>query len=293
MKPTSPSTRPLPRPPSRPLPVRDAMLSGRFVGNRDAALADAAHRIPRRTVRRCDRCWFGTERGVRLRIDPRRCATPSIATSPPSTPCCRSSSTPSCTTPACASWKGRWRGVAWLIGGVELVQPAQGQDPQCRLAGDLPRPGTRHRVRPEPDVPQGLRGRVRHARAASRTACWSSITKSAIARRRARTDDVSALAALAGVAAAAFRRSIVGASPGAAGGRRASPISPRRRTSPTPLRNADHARWRSLCRARGHAVRRRRPAATCWRGRPGRTTARAPTVSATANTLRRPKTAFG
>ena len=44
------------------------------------------------------------------------------------------------------------------------LQPAEDQAPQRRLAGDLPRPGTRDRIRPEPAVPQGLRRRIRHAR---------------------------------------------------------------------------------------------------------------------------------
>ena len=60
--------------------------------------------------------------------------------------------------------EGTWRGLAWLVDGIELSQPAEDQDPQRQLAGDLPRPGTRHRVRSEPAVPQDLRGRVRHAR---------------------------------------------------------------------------------------------------------------------------------
>ena len=51
-------------------PVRDAMLSGHFVGNRDAALADRLTEFLGAPSGAAIDAWFGTERGARLRIDP-------------------------------------------------------------------------------------------------------------------------------------------------------------------------------------------------------------------------------
>jgi len=50
--------------------VRDAMLSGQFVGNRDAVLADAISEFLSAPSRDAINLWFGEERGPRLRIDP-------------------------------------------------------------------------------------------------------------------------------------------------------------------------------------------------------------------------------
>ncbi len=91
-----------------------------------------------------------------------------------------------------------------------------------------------------------------------------------------RTDDVSALAALAGVAAAAFCPTILGASPALLEVDDFADLATVTDIA-SPLRNAEHARWRSLTTRVGHALPRHRACRDCWRVRPGRTTARAPT----------------
>ena len=50
--------------------MRDAMLSGRFVGSRDAALADTVSEFLGAPSGEAIDLWFGAERGARLRIDP-------------------------------------------------------------------------------------------------------------------------------------------------------------------------------------------------------------------------------
>ena len=60
-----------------------------------------------------------------------------------------------------------------------------------------------------------------------------------------RTDDVSALAALAGVAAAAFSPVMIGASPALLEVDSFADLATSTDIA-APLRNADHARWRSL-----------------------------------------------
>ena len=49
--------------------VRDAMLSGQFVGSRDAALADGLTEFLGAPSGTAIDMWFGAERGARLRID--------------------------------------------------------------------------------------------------------------------------------------------------------------------------------------------------------------------------------
>ena len=50
--------------------VRDAILTGTFVGNRDAALADTVAGFLGGEAGEAITHWFGAERGARLRIDP-------------------------------------------------------------------------------------------------------------------------------------------------------------------------------------------------------------------------------
>ena len=51
-------------------PVRDAILAGTFIGNRDAVLADAVAGFLAGEAGDAITHWFGAERGARLRIDP-------------------------------------------------------------------------------------------------------------------------------------------------------------------------------------------------------------------------------
>ena len=111
-----------------------AVLSGRFFGNRDAGRWPNASPTfsARRRGEALDRLVRPARGAAAALPIPRRCAPRSIATSPRIDALMASSSTPSSTIRACAGSRARWRGVAWLVGGVELSEPAQGQDAERR-----------------------------------------------------------------------------------------------------------------------------------------------------------------
>ena len=79
-------------------------------------------------------------------------------------------------------WKPRGAGCNYL---VMNSRPAPAQDPgaEHHEEGASQRHGEGHRVRPERDVQEGLRRRVRHVRRQSLSACWSATTNSAGTRR--------------------------------------------------------------------------------------------------------------
>ena len=142
--------------------------------------------------------------------------------------------------------EGSWRGLAWLVGGADLSARLKIKLLNIGWAGDLPRPGTgavefdqSHLFRKIYEEEFGMPGGepfgllivdhdVRHRPAPA-----------------SRTDDVSALAALAGVAAAAFCPVIVGASPALLEVDSFADLANVVDIA-GPLRNAEHARWRSL-----------------------------------------------
>ena len=100
-----------------------------------------------------------------------------------STTCSARSSTRSCTTPSSRRSKATWRGLHYLV-----HQDRDWHALKIRVlnvtkkrAAQGPREG--RRVRPERPVQEDLRGRVRHASAATLTACWSATTSSAGTRR--------------------------------------------------------------------------------------------------------------
>jgi len=226
-------------------PVRDAMLSGHFVGNRDAALADRVTEFLGAPSGDAIALWFGTDRGARLRIDPqalRDAVDQDIA----AIDAMLSEQLDAILHHArLRKLEGTWRGVAWLIDGVELSNRLKvkiinvGWPEICR---DLERAIEfdqslmfRKVYEEEFGTPGGepygllvVDHDVRHRSSAA-----------------ARTDDVSALAALSGVAAAAFSPVIIGASPALLEVDSFADLATSTDLA-APLRNADHARWRSL-----------------------------------------------
>ena len=217
-----------------PRPVRDAILSGQFVGSRDPALATgqpsflgaAARRCDRSLVRRRERRASAHRRsGAARRARPRhrrdRCHAVRAARCHPA--------------PPTAAQAGGHLARARLARGRRWSpRSAQGQGAEPRLAGDSAATSNAPSSSTRASCSARFTRRSSARRAASRTACWWSITRCGIGRPTARrTDDVTALASLAGVAAAAFAPIVIGASPALLRGRRASPISPRRPISPT------------------------------------------------------------
>jgi type VI secretion system ImpC/EvpB family protein len=147
--------------------------------------------------------------------------------------------------PRLARLEGSWRGLAWLVGGAELGNRLKirmlnaGWPEICRdldLAGEFDQSHLFRKIYEEEfgspgGEPYGLLivdHEVRHRPGAG-----------------SRTDDISALASLCGVAAAAFAPIILGASPALlevdsfADLRNVLDVT-------APLRNAEHARWRGL-----------------------------------------------
>ena len=225
--------------------VRDAMLTGRFVGSRDARLADSISEFLGSPSGEAIDLWFGRERGARLRIDhqalrdaiDRDIAAIDIMLSEQVDAILHHG--------RLRKLEGTWRGVAWLVGNAELSNRLKikilnvGWPEICRdldRAIEFDQSQMFRKVYEEEfgmpgGEPYGLLvvdHEVRHRPSAD-----------------SRTDDVSALAALSGVAAAAFSPVMIGASPGLLEVDRFADLA----TSTDiagPLRNTDHVRWRSL-----------------------------------------------
>ncbi len=231
-------------PPSSP-PLRDAMLSGRFVGKRDLDLEDALSDFLLSDGGDAVGRWFGIEIAGRLRVDPdalrgaldRDIAAIDTLLSEQVDAILHDT--------RLRRLEGTWRGIAWLVDGTDQSSRLKikllnaGWNEICR---DLERAiefDQSHLFRKVYEEEFGTPGgepygllvvdhEVRHRPSPT-----------------ARTDDVTALTALSGVAAAAFCPCILGASPTLlevdSFADLASVID-----IAGPLRNADHARWRGL-----------------------------------------------
>ncbi len=225
--------------------VRDAMLSGHFVGSRDPLLADTIsgflNAAPGDAIER----WFGTECGARMRIDEqalrdaldRDIAAIDVMLSEQVDAILHH--------PRLRKLEGTWRGVAWLADGMELSNrlkikllnvawPELCRDLERAIEFDqslLFRKVYEEEFGTPGGEPYGILvvdHEVRH-RPGDGT----------------RTDDVTALASLAGVAAAAFSPVVIGASPALLEVDNFDDLATSTDLA-APLRNAEHARWRSL-----------------------------------------------
>ena len=105
---------------AEPPVAREAMLSGRFAGSRDTALADTLGEFLSAPSGKALDLWFGAQRGARLRIDPqalRDAVDRDIAAI---------DAMLSAQVDAILHHRrlrkleGTWRGVAWLVDGLEL-----------------------------------------------------------------------------------------------------------------------------------------------------------------------------
>jgi type VI secretion system protein ImpD/type VI secretion system protein ImpC len=221
------------------------MLSGRFAGSRDFTLADNIATFLNADAGEAIDLWFGSERGTGLRVDPqalRDAADRDIA----AIDALISEQLDAILHHArLRKLEGTWRGLAWLVDGVELSSRLKIKALNItwpELCRDLERAIEfdqslmfRKIYEEEFGTPGGepygvlvMDHEIRHRAGAG-----------------SRTDDITALASLSGVAAAAFSPVIIGASPtllevdSFADLATATDIA-------APLRNAEHARWRSL-----------------------------------------------
>ena len=232
--------------PDAPGPVlRDWMLSGRFVGARDPTTAEALGSFLGAGTPAPLDLWFGVDAARRLRLDADalRCA---IDRDIAAIDALISDQLDAVLHHGrMRRLEGAWRGLAWLVGGADLSRRVRikvfnaGWAEICR---DLERaiefdqsqlflkvyeqefgtPG---------GEPYGLLvvdHEVRHRPAPGHP-----------------TDDVTALAGLSGVAAAAFAPVVLGASPSLLEVDGFADLAPVADVT-APLRNPEHARWRSL-----------------------------------------------
>lgn len=225
--------------------VREAVLSGRFVGSRDTGLADSITEFLSAPSGDAIALWFGAERGGRLRID-HQALRDAIDRDIAAIDAMLSEQVDAILHHArLRKLEGTWRGVAWLTDSAELSNRLKikilnvGWPEICR---DLERAI-------EFDQSQMFRKVYEEEFGTPGGEPYGLLVVDHEVRHRPsaefRTDDVSALAALSGVAAAAFSPVIIGASPALLEVDRFTDLA----TSidlAAPLRNADHARWRSL-----------------------------------------------
>jgi type VI secretion system protein ImpD/type VI secretion system protein ImpC len=230
--------------PSAP-PVRDAMLSGRFVGSRDVALADSISEFLGAPSGEAILLWFGGDRGARLRID-HQALRDAIDRDIAAIDAMLSEQVDALLHHRrLRQLEGTWRGVAWLAANIELSNRLKikilnvGWPEICR---DLDRAI-------EFDQSQLFRKVYEQEFGMPGGEPYGLLVIDHEVRHRPspefRTDDVSALTALSGVAAAAFSPVMIGASPGLLEVDGFSELATSTDIA-APLRNEDHRRWRGL-----------------------------------------------
>ncbi len=226
-------------------PLRDAVLAGRFVGRNDPALADQFAAFLSTAGAAAAAAWFGADRAAALLSDPsalrgmldRDIAAIDVLISEQLDAVLHH--------PRLARLEGSWRGLAWLIGGAELgarLKIKVLNITWAEICRDLD-------LASEFDQSHLFRKIYEEEFGSPGGEPYGLLVVDHEARHRpgagARTDDVSALAALSAVAAAAFAPVILGASPALL---EVESFADLRNVVDTagPLRNADHARWRNL-----------------------------------------------
>ena len=221
--------------------LRDAVLAGRFVGRDDQSLADGFRQFLTADGRAALDLWFGPAAGMgpdalRGALD-RDIATIDAMLSEQLDAILHH--------PRLTRLEGRWRGLFWLVDGADLSARLKikilqiGWTEICRdldLASEFDQSHLFRKIYEEEfgspgGEPYGLLvvdHEVRHRADAS-----------------SRTDDVSALASLSGIAAAAFSPMILGASPALLEVDHFHDLA-NVIDIVAPLRNGEHARWRGL-----------------------------------------------
>ena len=176
--------------------------------------------------------------------------------------------------------EGTWRGIAWLVDGTDQ---RTGSRSSCSTSAGRKSAATWNAPSSSTKASCSARSTRRSSArpAASRTACWWSTTRCATGPAPSRAPTMSrALAALSGVAAAAFcadhRRRLAGAA-----GSRQLRRSGQRHRHRRPAAQRGSCALAQPCRRARTCVSSVSPCRGCSRARHGKTTARAPMASAT------------
>ena len=243
------SAAPAPPPADDTPGLREAMLSGRFIGAKDVALEDALADFLMEDGETAMEQWLGAAAYARLPTEPRQrrdamrgALDRDIAT----IDAVLSDQVDAIIHDArFRRLEGSWRGLAWLVDGTEQSARLKvkllnvGWPEICR---DLERAV-------EFDQSQMFRKIYEEEFGTPGGEPYGLLVVDHEVRHRGapgyRTDDVTALAALGGVAAASFCPTIVGASPTLLEVDSFADLSTVTDIA-SPLRNADHARWRTL-----------------------------------------------
>jgi type VI secretion system ImpC/EvpB family protein len=227
------------------VPLRLEMLSGHFVGRRDAATEDALAGFLGGDAPGLLDTWFGADRATRLRLDgdALRCAIDRDIAAIDALVSAQLDAILHHT--RMRRLEGSWRGLAWLVDGADLSTRIKikvlniGWAEICRdleRAIEFDQSQLFQKVYEEEfgtpgGEPYGLLvvdHEVRHRPGPGHP-----------------TDDVTALAGLSGVAAAAFAPAVLSASPSLLEVDSFADLAPVADVAPA-LRNPDHVRWRGL-----------------------------------------------
>jgi type VI secretion system ImpC/EvpB family protein len=225
--------------------VRDAMLSGRFVGSRDGTLAESLAGFLGGAPGEAIDGWFGAERGALLRID-LQALRDAVDRDIAAIDAMLSEQVDAILHhPRLRKLEGTWRGIAWLTDNADLSNRLKlkllnvGWPEICR---DLERAI-------EFDQSQLFRKVYEEEFGTPGGEPYGLLIADHEVRHRSsaefRTDDVTALGLLSGVAAASFSPVIIGGSPALLEVDAFTDLATAVDVA-APLRNAEHARWRSL-----------------------------------------------
>jgi type VI secretion system ImpC/EvpB family protein len=230
---------------AEPPALRDAVLSGRFAGSRDASLSDTLTEFLGAPSGKAIDLWFGGQRGARLRIDP-RALRDLVDRDIAAIDAMLSEQVDAILHHRkLRRLEAAWRGLAWLVDGLELSTrlkikvlnvswPEICRDLERAIEFDqslLFRKVYEEEFGTPGGEPYGLLvvdHEIRHRPSAE-----------------FRTDDVNALATLSGVAAAAFSPVIIGAAPALLEVDSFTDLATSTDLA-APLRNREHDRWRNL-----------------------------------------------
>jgi type VI secretion system ImpC/EvpB family protein len=225
--------------------LRDAVLDGGFAGNRDRGLADELSEFLTSDAPASLDRWFGADRARRLRLDPdalRGAVDRDIAAIDA---LIGTQLDAILHHPRVQTLEGRWRGLAWLADGIEPGARAKVKVltvAWAEICRDLERAV-------EFDQSELFRKIYEDEFGTPGGEPYGLLVVDHAVRHRPDkahpTDDLNALAALAGVAAAAFAPVVLAASPALFEADTFADLAAAADLT-APLRNAEHVRWRAI-----------------------------------------------
>jgi type VI secretion system ImpC/EvpB family protein len=226
-------------------PLREAVLGGMFFGMRHAAAAAAVAAFPQAGAAQALVCWFGHEETRRLALDPDGCRAALDRDIAALDTLIGEQLDEILHHPRLSRFEGSWRGLAWLAGGLDPAGPVKVKVlalTWAELCRDLERAA-------EFDQSQLFRKIYEGEFGMPGGEPYGLLVADHEVRHRpapdSPSDDVTALAQLAAVAAAAFAPTVLAASPALlqvedfADLAMASDLK-------DPFRGPEFARWRAL-----------------------------------------------